>query len=74
MGYFLNLFFTGLPACCRQAPFDLGQAADLPAAGRCHDVAGNDAGKRVSDGESWPAGHTGSHLKATTCVYGRPKP
>ena len=28
MGYFLTLFFTGLPACCRQVPFDLGQAAN----------------------------------------------
>ncbi len=65
-GIFLELLLHQL------LPFDLGQAADLPAAGRCHDVAGNDAGKSVSDVGSWLAGHTGNRPGATRCVCDLP--
>jgi hypothetical protein len=40
-------------------------------AGRCHDVAGSDAGTTASEWGSWPARHRGSRQAAAACAFER---
>ncbi|GAD25285.1 hypothetical protein NBRC3257_0284 [Gluconobacter thailandicus NBRC 3257] len=46
---------------------------DVRPAGISRDAEGSDAGRSVSDGECWPAGHKGSHPAVATYVGEMPR-